>query len=100
MLRHVVLFRRKAGVPCDTRAEAALVARMKALGAQVPSVRRWLVAANEVQRPVCWDYLLDCDVDDAQGLDAYLLHPLHQALVADLRVYFEWAAVDYTVTAA
>lgn len=97
MLRHVVLFRRKADVPAQPEMEAALVARMAALGAQVPAVRRWLVVANEVQRPVCWDYLLDCDVDDAQGLDAYLLHPLHQALVAELRPYFEWAAVDYTV---
>ncbi len=26
-----------------------------------------------------------------------LFHPPHQALVADFKTYFEWAAVDYTV---
>lgn len=35
-------------------------------------------------------------MDDAAGLQGYLAHPLHQALVADLAPYFEWAAVDYT----
>lgn len=100
MLRHVVLFRRKAEVDRAAELEAALVTRMQSLGAQIPAVRQWRVVANEVQRPVCWDYLLDCQVDDVQGLDAYLLHPLHQALVADLRLYFEWAAVDYTLRPA
>ena len=48
-------------------------------------------------RPISWDYLLDSEVNDAAALDAYLFHPLHQALIADLKPYFEWAAVDYTV---
>lgn len=97
MLRHVVLFRRQASVPHDAAREAALVERMRALGAQVPALRSWHLAKNELSRPICWDYLLDAAVDDAQALDDYLFHPLHQALVADLKPYFEWAAVDYTI---
>ena len=40
--------------------------------------------------------MLESEVSDADALNAYLFHPLHQALVADLKPYFAWAAVDYT----
>lgn len=96
MIRHIVLFRRKAEVEKDETLEKQLVDRMKALGAQIPAITNWLVAANELVRPISWDYVLDSEVADAKALDAYLFHPLHQALVADLKTYFEWAAVDYT----
>ncbi len=96
MLRHVVLFRRKPEVPQDTALEKALTDRMASVGASIPAIRGWTFAANEIVRPICWDYLLDARVDDKQGLDAYLFHPLHQALIADLKPYFEWVAVDYT----
>lgn len=96
MMRHIVLFKRRAGVAQDVRLEAGLVARMKALGEQIPAVRGWHVAANELQRPISWDYVLESEVDDAQALDDYLFHPQHQALIADLKPYFDWAAVDYT----
>lgn len=96
MLRHIVLFRRNPGTEPDHEKEQALAARMAGLGAQIPAVRKWAFAANEQRRPISWDYVLEAEVDDAQALDAYLFHPLHQALVADLKPYFEWAAVDYT----
>ena len=97
MMRHIVLFRRKADVAKDDVLEEALAQRMAALGAQIPAIQKWVFAANELQRPICWDYVLESEVADAQALDAYLFHPLHQALVADLKPYFEWAAADYTV---
>lgn len=97
MLRHIVLFRRKPEVAKDEALEAALTARMAALGAQIPAVTHWRFAANELVRPICWGYVFESEVADAEALNAYLFHPLHQALVADLKPYFEWAAVDYTV---
>lgn len=97
MLRHIVLFRRRPEVARDAAREADLVGRMAALGADIPAITAWRVAGNEMDRPICWDYVLESEVADAQALDAYLFHPLHQALVADLKPYFEWAAVDYTV---
>ncbi|OWT66181.1 Dabb family protein [Candidimonas nitroreducens] len=96
MLRHIVLFRRNPGGRPDHDKEQALTARMAGLGSQIPAVRKWFFAPNELQRAISWDYVLEAEVDDAQALDAYLFHPLHQALVADLKPYFEWAAVDYT----
>ncbi|GAB7542297.1 Dabb family protein [Cupriavidus sp. CuC1] len=52
-----------------------------------------------LERPICWDYVLQSGVEDKEALDAYLFHPLHQAQVADLKPYFEWAAVDYITPA-
>jgi Stress responsive A/B Barrel Domain len=97
MLNHIVLFRRKPDVPADPALEQALVARMDALGSQIPGVRGWRLSANELDRPICWGYVLESGFDNADALNTYLFHPLHQALVADLKAYFEWAAVDYTV---
>lgn len=96
MIRHIVMFRRKADVEKNKAVEKQLVERMHALGAQIPVITNWLVAANELVRPISWDYVLDSEVADAKALDDYLFHPLHQALIADLKTYFEWAAVDYT----
>lgn len=98
LMRHIVIFRRKADVGKNTALEKALTGRMAALGANIPAIRSWRFAANELDRPICWDYVLEAEVADAKALDDYLFHPLHQALVADLKPYFEWAAVDYTTS--
>lgn len=96
MIRHIVMFRRKPEVPQDQQLEQSLVQRMTGLGEQIEFIRHWRVSANEVSRPICWDYLLESEVDDIARLDDYLFHPLHQALIVDLKPYFEWVAVDYT----
>lgn len=97
MLRHVVLFRRKPEVARDEALEKSLADRMAALGANIPAIAAWKFAANELVRPsVTWYYVLEAEVDGARALDAYLFHPQHRALVANLKPYFEWAAVDYT----
>ena len=97
LMRHIVMFRRKADVEKNPALEKSLTERMAALGADIPAIQGWKFAANELERPICWGYVLEAEVADAKALDAYLFHPLHQALVADLKPYFEWAAVDYTV---
>lgn len=97
MLNHIVLFRRRPEVAANTTLEQGLVERMNALGSRIDAIRAWRLSANELDRPICWDYCLESRFDDLDALNAYLFHPLHQALVADLKTYFEWAAVDYTV---
>ena len=96
MLRHIVMFRRRADIPRNDALESALAQRMAALGAQIPVITAWIFRKNELERPICWDYVLQAEVAHAQGLNDYIFHPLHQALVADLKGYFDWAAVDYT----
>lgn len=97
MMRHIVLFRRLAGVDAQPELEASLVARMRGLTEEIDFIRDWRVAANELDRPICWDYILESSFDDAQAVQRYLPHPAHQALVAELKQYFEWVAVDYSV---
>lgn len=97
MLNHIVLFRRRPDVAPDPALEARLVAQMDALGTQIDGIRAWRLSRNELDRPICWGYVLESSFDDAAALTAYLVHPLHQALIAELKPYFEWAAVDYTV---
>jgi hypothetical protein len=97
MMRHVVMFRRLSGVEVQSRLEEQLVAQMRELKQEIDFIRDWRVAANELDRPICWDYILDATFDDAEAVQRYLPHPAHQALVANLKRYFEWVAVDYTI---
>ena len=94
-VRHVVMLRRRADVTADEATERDLASRLDALGDQIPGLGGWLLAENEHDRPLCWDYLLDAELADAEALAAYLGHPLHQALLPELRAYFELAVVDY-----
>lgn len=96
MMRHLVMFRRLPEVALNRDLEQQLVQRMQHLPEQIDFIRDWTVAANELDRPICWDYLLDSSFDDAEAVERYLPHPAHQALVKDLKQYFEWVAVDYT----
>lgn len=97
MMRHIVMFRRLPGVEPQPELEAGLVAQMRNLKERIDFIRDWKVAANELERPICWDYILESSFDDADAVARYLPHPAHQALVADLKQYFEWVAVDYSV---
>ncbi|MDP9712076.1 UNVERIFIED_ORG: hypothetical protein J2X80_004177 [Pseudomonas fluorescens] len=97
MMRHIVMFRRLPGVDAQPEREADLVGRMRDLTQEIDFIRDWRVAANELDRPICWDYILESSFDDADAVQRYLPHPAHQALVADLKQYFEWVAVDYSV---
>lgn len=97
MMRHIVMFRRLPGVEPQPELEAGLLAKMRDLRERIDFIRDWRVAANELDRPICWDYILESSFDDADAVARYLPHPAHQALVADLKQYFEWVAVDYSV---
>ena len=97
MLNHIVLFRHKPDMVAHAGLETSLVERMDALGTQITGIRGWKLSTNELDRPICWGYVLESRFDDTNALNEYLFHPLHQALVADLKPYFEWAAVDYTL---
>jgi hypothetical protein len=94
-VRHVVMLRRHLGVPEQPRLEAELTTRLSGLGSELSGVDRWRLAANEHDRPLCWDYLLEAELADTDALAAYLVHPEHRALLPELRAYFELAVVDY-----
>lgn len=95
MLNHIVMFRRRHDVAENPALERALAQRMAALGPLIGTVRSWNFRANTSRRPVSWDYVLESSVDNEADLQSYLTHPLHVALVADLKPYFDLAVVDY-----
>jgi hypothetical protein len=96
MMKHIVMFRRLSSVPKNAELEAHLVQWMKHLKNDIDFARSWKVSANELDRPICWDYVLETTFDDAEAVNRYLPHPAHVALVTELKKYFEWVAVDYT----
>lgn len=96
MMKHIVMFRRLPDVSTDSELESHLVQWMHGLGKDIDFVRGWKVSANELDRPICWDYLLEATFDDAEAVQRYLPHPAHVALVTELKKYFEWAAIDYS----
>jgi hypothetical protein len=57
MLKHIVLFRRKADVQPQPALEQRLVAQMDALVQQIGFIREWKLSANELDRPICWGYV-------------------------------------------
>lgn len=97
MMQHIVMFRRRPDVDRQMPLEQQLIERMRTLDREIDFVRAWRVSANELDRPICWDYVLESTFDDAEAVARYLPHPAHQALIADLKPYFEWVAVDYTL---
>jgi hypothetical protein len=76
--------------------ENHLVQWMSDLAKDIEFARSWKVSANELDRPICWDYVLETTFDDAEAVNRYLPHPAHVALVTELKKYFEWVVVDYT----
>ncbi len=96
MMKHIVLFRRRPDISRQPELEKQLVARMTALDAEIDFVREWRVSANELDRPICWDYVLESSFDNRDDLERYLPHPAHVSLVQELKTYFEWVACDYT----
>jgi hypothetical protein len=94
-VRHVVMLRRRPELSVDRAVEDDLTGRLGALGALVPGLGSWRLSANEHDRPLCWDYLLEAELADEAALTAYLSHPLHEALLPELRAYFELAVVDH-----
>ncbi|MFM0223100.1 Dabb family protein [Paraburkholderia dipogonis] len=96
MIRHLVMFRRLRDIAAQREIEASLVERMRGLSGQIDFARTWRLSANELDRPICWDYVLESAFDDRAAVQRFLQHPAHVALAAELRTYFEWAVCDYT----
>ena len=96
MLNHIVLFKRKPEVARQPQLEQSLVQCMRELETKIHGIRGWKISANELRRPISWDYVLESRFEDKRALDTYLQHPAYLALVSLLKVYFDWAACDYT----
>ncbi|GHF42203.1 hypothetical protein GCM10010218_24170 [Streptomyces mashuensis] len=97
MIRHLVLFKLNEGVTRDDPRVAAGVAAFEALGGAIPELRSWECAWNISDRPIAYDYAINCTVDDTEALQRYLDHPAHQAGVGQWREFATWVIADYVV---
>ena len=94
-LRHVVAWKLAAEDAGTRAAQAREIAdRLHALVGVVPTIGALTAGPNVIEGN--WDVALVVDFADAAGLDAYAVHPDHQAVVAYVRsVVSDRVAVDF-----
>src|SRR5690348_3739326 len=97
MIRHLVLFKLGEGVERDDPRVAAGVAAFEKLGEQIPELESWECAWNISDRPIAYDYAINCSVADQDALIRYLDHPAHQAGVTLWRDFSTWVIADYEI---
>lgn len=80
MIQHIVFFNFKDEALGATKAEnmAHAKAILEALVGKVPSLRAMRVGPNAVPSEAAWDFALVATFDDAEGLQAYVVHPEHK----------------------
>ena len=107
MLKHVVCWK-LADADADADADAALAEReqkvstivtlLRSLTNVVPSIRSLSVGPAVLSGPNFWDICLVIDFDDVEGLQAYQVHPEHQAVSGRIRaLVIDRAVVDFQV---
>ena len=93
MITHIVTFK------FTDRSAAHLTeckAKLDGLLGVVPSLRSMVVGINVVESPRAHDLGLIATFDDLDGLQAYQVHPAHEAVATYLRSASETiAAVDF-----
>ena len=81
VIRHVVVFRWIDGTTAEQ--VAAVADGLRALPAQVPTLRAYTVGPDLGLGEGRWDFAVVAEFDDAAGYQAYVDHPAHQAVVTD-----------------
>ncbi|MDA3846465.1 MAG: Dabb family protein [Vallitaleaceae bacterium] len=97
MVKHIVLWNIIEGLDKE---ETILNLRKKltALVGQVPTLRKLEIGANYNDKPSGHDVCLYTEFDDAAGLAAYIVHPLHKEVGLYVkRVVCDRADSDYVI---
>jgi hypothetical protein len=76
MLTHIVIWKYRADVPAEARAEH--VARLRTLVGVIPEITSLTVGADVLGLPRSYDTGLVATFRDRAALDAYTEHPQHQ----------------------
>ena len=100
MVKHVVVWRLQESADGHSRAENAerVRARLMALTATIPQIRRLEVGINYNTSDAAWDVALCSEFDTRADLDAYAVHPDHVAVARFIQSVREpdgRAVVDY-----
>lgn len=83
MIKHVVIFKMKAGAEGRTASEnlQELKARLEALPGKIPEIRTFEVGANINPSAMAFDLVLYSEFEDEMALITYQKHPDHQEIV-------------------
>jgi hypothetical protein len=79
MLTHIVIWKYRADIGPDIRAEH--VALLRRLGSVIPEVKTLAVGFDTLLLPRSYDTGLVATFADRSGLDAYTVHPEHIKVV-------------------
>ncbi len=95
MLKHIVMFKKKADTDEATLAE--IMRRLEALEGQIPGLHELRCHRGlPSDRPVVYTFLLDSTLERADQLPGYLSHPAHVAVNEWMSPFLESRAViDY-----
>lgn len=98
-IRHVVMWKMNGADAAERAEQAAEVARLlNALDGVVPEVLSISAGANSVYPDANWDVTLVSDFATVADLEAYQVHPAHEAAAVYIRsVAAGRAAVDFTL---
>ena len=82
MIRHVVMWKFKENAEGRTRKENMELVRERllALPALIPTIRRLEVGFDTRGTDSSWDVMLLTEFDTLADLEAYIVHPDHQAV--------------------
>jgi hypothetical protein len=99
VIRHIVMWRLAAEDESQRDADAEVIrAELEGLVGVVPGLLSLTVRRNEVSGEHQYDVVLEAAYDTFADLDAYQVHPAHQAAAAQVRSRVSArAAVDYEV---
>ncbi|MFB2554348.1 Dabb family protein [Herbiconiux liangxiaofengii] len=96
MIRHVVAWKTAATEPAERDAATAEITRLlSSLPPLIPSISALTVGPNMAYFDTNWDVVLVADFETLADLDAYQVHPEHQAVVPRIKALVaQRAAVD------
>lgn len=95
MIRHLVLFKLKAGVTRDDPRVTRWMELSDKLPSQIREIVSWEGGWNVTDRPIAYDFGQNSTFRSREDLAVYLPHPAHQAMVAVAREVADWVLVDY-----
>lgn len=94
MIRHVLLFKHKAGVTEDERNR--WIDTMRGLVSEIPEIRALSIGPDVAHSQRSYDVALIIDFESLEDLHTYQIHPAHVAAAAVSRALSEHvASVDF-----
>jgi hypothetical protein len=97
MIRHVLIFSLKTDDPAEKAEQIAEIGRrLTGLMDVIPEIKRMNVPADSTFIDRNGDFAIDSDFDDAEGLQAYAVHPAHVEVAQYINsVVSSRAAIDF-----